>query len=141
MSSFVLRLRLAWLIVLFTGPWNPAFAQPTLKAGVDAFAQQQFQQARRIFLALSKDNKVAQFGLGKIYRHGLGTAVDFQKALHWYQKAAQQNYAVAMSHLGEMHEQGQGVRINLDRARNWYRMACSNRCSEGCQHLKRLDKH
>ena len=113
---------------------------PTLKAAVDAFAQKDYAQAFELFTRLSKQgDRIAQFGLAKMYRFGLGVTTDYPNALKWYQQAAQQNYAVAMSHLGEMYEQGLGVEANLDSARNWYRMACSNRCSDGCRHLKRLD--
>ncbi len=113
----------------------------TLKKGVDAFGQKDYAQASVIFKRLSnKGDRIAQFGLAKMYRYGLGMDPNYSKALKWYLQAAQQNYAVAMSHLGEMYEQGLGVDANADAARNWYRMACSNRCSDGCLHLKRLDK-
>ncbi|KUJ71495.1 tetratricopeptide repeat protein [Thiomicrospira sp. WB1] len=113
----------------------------SLQAGVDAFADKDYAQAFKIFKHRSlQGDAIAQFGLAKMYRQGLGMPTDFSKALKWYQKAAQQNYAVAMSHLGEMYEQGLGVQANTETARNWYRMACSNRCSDGCRHLKRLDQ-
>jgi TPR repeat protein len=120
---------------------SAGYAQtPTLKMGVEAFGDKDYDQALRIFQRLSDEgNPIAQFRMAKIHRFGLGREPDFAKALKWYQKAAQQNYAVAMSHLGEMYEQGLGAEVNMDTARNWYRMACSNRCSEGCKHLKRLD--
>ncbi|MDR9499918.1 MAG: tetratricopeptide repeat protein [Hydrogenovibrio sp.] len=138
-SPVRLKILIGWCVLLLALPFQASAS--SLKAGVDAFANKNYAKAFEIFKDRSlQGDPIAQFGLAKMYRKGLGRPVHYQNALKWYHKASQQNYAVAMAHIGEMYEQGLGVQVNLDTAKNWYRMACSNRCSDGCRHLKRLDE-
>lgn len=51
----------------------------------------------------------AQFGLGLKYGNSVGDSQDFAQAVHWYQKAAQQNHPLAQFNLGVMYGSGQGV--------------------------------
>jgi TPR repeat protein len=41
--------------------------------------------------------------LGNIYRQGIGTSADFQKALHYYQMAADRGDTGAMSNLATLY--------------------------------------
>lgn len=110
------------------------------KTASEAYAKQDYQTAHQLFSPMAQQGNVfAQFALGKMYRFGQGRMPDYAQAFAWYQKAAQQNYAVAQSHFGEMYEQGLGVEKNLSMAKNWYQVACANKCSQGCQHLSRLE--
>lgn len=129
------------MALMFT---SPASAN-SLQNAIEAFANKDYQQAERLFIQLTKDDDtsndmIAQFGLAKMYRFGLGTEVDYKQAIEWYKKAAMLSYGVAQSHLGEMYEKGQGLNKDIDMAKSWYQIACSNRCSEGCQNLNRLSQ-
>ena len=62
----------------------------------------------------------AQFRLAALYQHGKGGAVDYARALQWYQKAEEQQDPDAMRAIAYMYEHGEGVEINLDTAQQWY---------------------
>src|SRR5678810_3454 len=49
----------------------------------------------------------AQFALGR--RHDEANAPDFQQAMEWYRKAADQGHAAAQLNLGLMYASGRGV--------------------------------
>ena len=57
---------------------------------------------------------------------GRGYALDYTKALMWYQKAADQGYAPAQYNMGFMYEQGHGVAQDYAKAVEWYRKAAEN---------------
>ncbi|RIA94119.1 hypothetical protein C1645_818504 [Glomus cerebriforme] len=40
-------------------------------------------------IAAENGNKIAQYNLGDFYRNGIGIEKDIKKAIHWYQKAAE----------------------------------------------------
>jgi hypothetical protein len=47
-------------------------------------------------------NPVAQYGLGHMYRYGIGVQQDTGQAIHWYQLAAAQNYLDAQAQLNQL---------------------------------------
>ena len=47
--------------------------------------------------------------LGYMHRNGIGTEVDLEKAVSWYQRAAEQGEATALFNLGGMFRKGYGV--------------------------------
>jgi len=55
-----------------------------------------------------------------MYFNGDGFPQDFEKALEWWNKAAEAGYTDAMLHLGEMYEIGIGVPKDLAKAVGWY---------------------
>ncbi len=57
----------------------------------DAFASKDYQQVFQLVfpLAATGDDR-AQYTLGYLYFHGLGTAKDERQAMHWIQRAAAQ---------------------------------------------------
>ena len=63
----------------------------------------------------------AQFYLGVMYERGRGVAQDYQQALYWYRKAADQGSPIAQNYLGDMYENGQGVAQDYQKALYWYR--------------------
>ncbi len=65
----------------------------------------------------------AQSALAWIYYHLSTATKDYQKARHWYEKAAVQGYAVAQNDLGFMFGRGDGVRKNSQAKMVWYRRA------------------
>ena len=48
---------------------------------------------------------------------------DYQQALEWYAKAADQDYAPAQVNLGALYAEGQGVQQNFQEAMKWYQKA------------------
>ena len=51
---------------------------------------------------------------------------NYDEALKWYRKAAEQDHAKAQSNLGVMYSLGQGVTKNLMAAFAWYTIAAAN---------------
>ena len=66
---------------------------------------------------------LAQHSLGWVYSTLSTTTKDYQKAHHWYEKAAVHGYAVAQNNLGVMFCNGEGVRPNGKTKNAWYRRA------------------
>jgi TPR repeat protein len=76
------------------------------------------------FLALAKKgNSVAQCSLGFAYKEGNGENRNYEEAVRWYQKAAEQNNPQAEYYLGELYEWGMGGPTNQSEADKWYRKA------------------
>ncbi len=65
----------------------------------------------------------AQTTVAEIYERGLGGPPNYQAAVMWYQKAADQKYSRALFNLGTLYEQGLGVEQDKLRALNLYRQA------------------
>jgi len=71
-----------------------------------------------------KGDAEAQYYVARIYANGMGgVPVDYSRAVGWYQKAAQQQYASALQELGYMYEQGLGVERDALQALNLQRQA------------------
>jgi TPR repeat protein len=67
-----------------------------------------------------------QFQLGNNYYDGQGGVNrDYQQAMYWYRKAADQGYAEAQSRLGSLNENGRGSVASKDygQAKAWYQKA------------------
>ena len=67
-------------------------------------------------------NPEAQFALGFFLAAG-SDPQNYERALEWYQKAANQNHRLAQFNLGQMFAQGQGVAPNDSMALMWIRRA------------------
>jgi hypothetical protein len=61
--------------------------------------------------------------LGRCYANGEGVAQDYEVAVQWYHKAAEQGEAKAQNDLGVRYESGTGVAQNCVEAVKWYRKA------------------
>lgn len=137
-SRVLVLVALPWSV--FAAPQDPLALPEHFHTASQAYALGDYETAYRLFLPMGESGNVfAQFALGKIYRFGQGQAVDYAKALYWYELAANQSYGVAQSHYGEMLELGLGTPTNMQQAKYWFKQACDNRCSEGCKHLARLN--
>src|SRR4030095_1978599 len=65
-----------------------------------------------------------QYYVARIYANGMsGVPVDYARAVTWYQRAAQQQYASALQELGYLYEQGLGVERDTMQALNLQRAA------------------
>ncbi len=71
-------------------------------------------------LAARNGNLIAQYKLGVMYRDGLGTLQDYQKAAEWFERSANQGHEFAQYNLGVMYRDGFGVAQNYDKAIAWF---------------------
>lgn len=108
--------------------------KPTLNKRLSALA---FAAALSIVFSLSaiaadfattqalakKGDATAQNELGVLYTQGELVSQDYNKALEWYKKSANQGYADAQYNLGYLYEKGIGVQANEDKAIEWYQKA------------------
>lgn len=64
-----------------------------------------------------------------------GKTQDYNMAVEWYRKAAEQGYAIGQSNLGFMYENGYGVNKDYSEAVKWYRKATEQGNANGQNHL------
>ena len=115
-------MRAAFAILLLLGVVTAAAAD--FEAGVAAASKGDYQAARREWEPLAAaGHRDAEFNLGLLYENGLGVPADPAKAAYWYEKAAEQNDAVAAAYLAEMHAKGLGLPADDVKALEWYRRA------------------
>ena len=91
-------------------------------------------------IANHSDDATALYNLGYFYAEGKGMYQDYQKALYYYQKAADLGSSNACNNLGVMYNSGKGVERNYSLAVKYYQksadlgnaVACNNvgRCYE-----------
>jgi TPR repeat protein len=87
------------------------------------------EQAREEMLACftkaaEQGDAEAQYYLGSYYEH----EKDTEKALHWLEQAARQDYPHTGCRLGDIYSQGEKVPPDLDRAAEWYRREAEHGC-------------
>jgi hypothetical protein len=66
---------------------------------------------------------MAQYGLGNMYRQGLGVTQDDREAIRWYRLSAVQGNADAQFNLGAMYDNGRGVVKDHVRGNMWLNLA------------------
>ncbi|HIJ37928.1 MAG TPA: rhomboid family intramembrane serine protease [Rhodospirillaceae bacterium] len=67
----------------------------------------------------------AQYQLGVIYASGRGTTQDYVKALFWFRKSADQNFAPAQVALGSLYAEGLAVPKDNEEMLRWYLKAAN----------------
>ncbi len=72
------------------------------------------------------------------YFEGIGTTVDYVKAIEWYKKATEYGHLVSMVKLGQIYANGLGTSINFEEAAKWYRRAAENGNAEAAWNLANL---
>ncbi|MGH8282996.1 MAG: TonB family protein [Gammaproteobacteria bacterium] len=70
-----------------------------------------------------KGDLEAQDDVGYMYETGEGAPLDYQQAVIWYRRAADQGYAPSERHLGYMYGEGLGVQQDYGQAVIWYQRA------------------
>ena len=68
---------------------------------------------------------IAQNRLGWNYQKGIGVPQDYQKAIYWYRKAADQGHLDGQKNVGWMYHQGLGVPKDMAQAAHWYEKAAT----------------
>jgi len=74
------------------------------------------------------DNPVVQNSLGCMYYLGLGVEKDFNTALYWCTKSAEQGYYAAQCNLGDMYFYGSGAAKDTSLGIYWYVLAANQGC-------------
>ena len=74
---------------------------------------------------------MAQNYLGYMYCQGQGVQQDYQQAVQWYRKAAEQGDAQAQNNLGILYDNGQGVTKDDQQAKQWYQKAAEQGDARG----------
>jgi len=74
-------------------------------------------------LSAQQGNSAAELKIGDYYYFGMGTAVNFRKAVAHYRAASEARNAQAMFNLAYMHEHGIGLPKDLHLAKRFYDMA------------------
>lgn len=75
----------------------------------------------------------AQALLGYSYLNGIGVEADKEKAIQWYEKAADGGSAKAQLALAEMFWGGNGPNIASNEASRWFKMACESEGDDDCK--------
>lgn len=86
--------------------------------------------------AAEKGDIDAQYEVGRIYYD----KADYQQALKWYTKAAEQDYGIIYNKMARMFEDGRGFVQNLDKAKEYYNLSCKQGYKESCDELNKLRK-
>jgi TPR repeat protein len=91
--------------------------------GIDKDCKLAFKWLRKA--AEEKDDKMAMVEIGQMYGNGECAAVrkDPEKALRWYQHAAETGDAAGQMLVGEAYENGAGTQQSLREAYKWYSLA------------------
>jgi uncharacterized protein len=80
-----------------------SFSNP-LQDGISAYNKSDYAAAFRLFAPLAEHGDLeAQNYLGLLYDKGQGVQQDTKKAAYWYNKAADQGYAMAQNNLGSLY--------------------------------------
>ena len=77
-------------------------------------------------LLADNGNANAQYNFGVLYDEGIGVEKDYDQALEWYRKAAEQEYAKAEHNLGIMYQEGHGVDKDPVEASRWFQLAAQH---------------
>ena len=92
---------------------------PSLKSSFTKGGTENQQQISQVESTNEPTDAKAQFELGDKYYD----AKNYEQAVYWFRKAAEQRYADAQFNLGWMYEYGQGVKQDYGEAVKWYRLA------------------
>ncbi|KAK5828185.1 hypothetical protein F5H01DRAFT_375916 [Linnemannia elongata] len=83
------------------------------------------ESSGQMFLNANLGDKDAQVTLGDMYKEGKGILQDYEQAMTWYLKAANQRSAPAQYAIGSLYDHGQGVPQDYEQAMDWYLKAAN----------------
>jgi len=92
-----------------------------------------------LFNKASQGDAEAQYKLGTNYYNGGNiTEKDFEKAVYWFERAADQGYAQAQYNTGVFYYNGYGVDQDIDEAIYWFKKAAKQKFEEAVNILESL---
>lgn len=97
----------------------------TLVVGCTSFPSPENQFQAQLTKA-GQGSSQAQYSVGVMYKNGRGVPVDIRKSCYWFEKAANQNDALAQLEVSRCYEMSDGLGVNLDEARKWLLVSASN---------------
>jgi localization factor PodJL len=106
-----------------TGLMRAPAIQPAAMPSASTPAEPPAALGKGLRAAALAGNPAAEYELAVRYAEGRGTAVNFEEAARWFERAANRDLAPAQYRLGSLYEKGQGVKKDLDQARRLYRAA------------------
>ena len=99
---------------------------PVMADALDALDRQDYVLAAQRLLPLATQGHAsAQYRLGLLYEHGLGTNQDYATARAWYEQAAAKGLATAQNKLGYLYRNGFGVARDYHKAHRFYEQAAA----------------
>lgn len=102
------------------------------EAAIEAFSTSNYSEAFRLYREIADTgNAEAQLFLGFMYRQGLGTNADLEKAEEWFKKAQERSADLALFFLGDIKER-QG---NFVEACSFYEQAVARGDLPSCHRL------
>ena len=105
-------------VLLLTG-CDPQQAQ--YRSAMQALFQGDMQSGIAMLAALAENGHApSQFRLGFMYRTGLGTPRNLQRAGYWFEKAARQNDVGGQYWLAESYRRGEGLPASPELAFEWF---------------------
>lgn len=109
-------------------PKAPGRLVSEYEQGAAAQAAGDFARARQIWMPLAlRGEAPAQYSLGRLYEKGLGTDRNYDEALRWYRRAAEQNHADAQYRVAVAYAFGAGgVSKDETQAAKWLQRAAEN---------------
>jgi TPR repeat protein len=91
--------------------------------------------------AASSGNTYGQTGLASCYRYGIGTDINYEKALYWYQLSADASHSPTSRYrLAEMHMLGLGTKVDLNKAREIFLQLGQEGYADGTTAVAQVDK-
>jgi TPR repeat protein len=91
--------------------------------------------------AASNGNTYGQTGLASCYRYGIGTDINYEKALYWYQLSADASHnPTSRYRLAEMHMLGLGTKVDLNKAREIFLQLGQEGYADGTTAVAQVDK-
>ena len=108
----------------------------------DKYGQKNEQQAFYwLNAAASNGNSYGKIGLASCYRYGVGTDIDYKKALSLYQYSADfNNDPTSRYRLAEMHMLGLGTKVDLKKAREIFLQLSQEGYADGTTAVAQVDK-
>ena len=92
---------------------------------VDYYKSAKYKKAFDIFIDLAnRGNLGAQGYVAVIYQYGRGVEKNSEKAVYWYERAANSGVIPAMLALGDMYKYGDEIQKNCVKCVHWYESAC-----------------
>lgn len=101
--------------------------------------RQDFNEARRWYVAAAQDSPAGWVALGRMAEGGHGGEPDFAEARKDYELAAAKNDGSAEMALGHLYERGLGVPADLSTAVDWYRKSAHHDDDEAWAALDRIE--
>ena len=133
------------IFVLLAVLFSVGFSENLTKLGVEAYDRGDHQKAAQLCQKDCDEENAFSCGiLGSLYAEGKGLRQDYQKAVHFYQKACDGGEAKKKGggcyNLGFLYINGQGIGQNFSTAKEYYGKACDLGLQLGCDDYRKLNE-